>query len=136
MKQNTKLALIWGGLYALCAGLGFVQTKNGMLQAIFALLSMGFFVPGGMLLYNGLREKNRKLVLRIRYLSLASLALTVVVLIGNVLTLPASQAVGDRMYGLLIFVSVPMISSQFWVLSLFLWACLLMGSFYKKPKKK
>lgn len=132
MKMNTKLALWWLGAYVLCVALGFVQTTNGFLKAIFALISIGFFVPGGVLLYNGILEKNRKLVLRIRYISLASLVLTVLTLIGNVLTLPASQAVGDRMYGLLVFVSAPMIASQFWAFSLFLWACLLMSSFYKK----
>ena len=135
MKRKGKLVLAWGALYVLCTIFGFINTQNGFLQAIFALFSIGFFLPGGILLYEAIGEKDRKTVLRIRYLSAASLGLTVLTLIGNVLTLPASEAVGDRMYGLLVLVSTPMISSQMWFISLFLWACLLMGSFVKKNKK-
>ena len=136
MKRNQKLALIWGGMYILCVALGFVQTKNGLLQALFALLAMGFFIPGGILLYEAVENKNRALVKRIRILCIASLLLTVLVLIGNVLTLPAAEAVGNRMHALLVVVSAPMMCSQFWAISLFLWACLLMGTFFKETKRK
>ena len=128
MKRNDKLSLIWGGLYILCAALGFVQTQNGLLKALFALLAMGFFIPGGILLYEAVEQKNRALVKRIRILSISSLVLTVLVLIGNVLTLPAAEAVGNRMHALLVIVSAPMVCSQFWAISLFLWSCLLMAS--------
>jgi hypothetical protein len=121
-------------MYVLCTILGFIRTENGFLQAIFALVSIGFFLPGGILLYEAVGAKDKKTVRIIRYLSIASLSLTVLTLIGNVLTLPSTEAVGDRMYGLLIVVSTPMISSQAWAISLFLWACLLMGSFIKKKK--
>ena len=134
MSRKGKLALAWGGMYIICAIFGFIDTKNGLLQAIFALFSIGFFLPGGILLYEAVEEMDRKTVLRIRYLSIASLCLTMLMFIGNVLTLPASEAVGDRMYALFVLVSTPMISSQMWVISLFLWSCLLMGSFIKKKK--
>ena len=134
MTKKGKLYVAWGIMYVICTILGFINTNNGLLQAIFALVSMGFFLPGGVLLYEAVGEKDKKTVHTVRYLSIASLSLTVLTLIGNVLTLPASKAVGDRMYGLLIVVSTPMISSQAWAISLFLWACLLMGSFIKKKK--
>ena len=134
MTRKSKLYVAWGIMYVICTILGFINTNNGLLQAIFALVSMGFFLPGGVLLYEAVGEKDKKTVHTVRYLSIASLSLTVLTLIGNVLTLPASEAVGDRMYGLLIVVSTPMISSQAWAISLFLWACLLMGSFIKKKK--
>ena len=134
MTKKTKLALIWGGMYVLCTILGFIQTNNGLLQALFALISIGFFLPGGILLYEAVEAREQKTVRTIRYLSITSLSLTVLALIGNVLTLPSAQEVGDRMYGLLIVVSTPMVSSQAWVISLFLWACLLMGTFVKKKK--
>ena len=134
MTKKGKLYVAWGIMYVICTILGFINTDNGLLQAIFALVSMGFFLPGGVLLYEAVGEKDKKTVHTVRYLSIASLSLTVLTLIGNVLTLPASEAVGDRMYGLLIVVSTPMISSQAWAISLFLWACLLMGSFIKKKK--
>lgn len=134
MTKKGKLYVAWGIMYVICTILGFINTDNGLLQAIFALVSMGFFLPGGILLYEAVGEKDKKTICTVRYLSIASLSLTVLTLIGNVLTLPASEAVGDRMYGLLIVVSTPMISSQAWAISLFLWACLLMGSFIKKKK--
>lgn len=134
MTKKGKLYVAWGIMYVICTILGFINTDNGLLQAIFALVSMGFFLPGGILLYEAVGEKDKKTVHTVRYLSIASLSLTVLTLIGNVLTLPASEAVGDRMYGLLIVVSTPMISSQAWAISLFLWACLLMGSFIRKKK--
>lgn len=136
MKRKGKIALAWAALYVICTIFGFINTNNGFLQAIFALFSIGFFVPGGILLYEAIREKDRKTVLFIRYLSIASLALTMLTWIGNVWALPASEAVGNRMYALLVLVSTPMVSSQLWVMSLFLWACLLMGSLFKQVKKK
>jgi hypothetical protein len=134
MSRKGKIALAWVAMYVLCTILGFIRVENGLLQAIFALISIGFFLPGGILLYEAVGAKDKKTVRIIRYLSIASLSLTVLTLIGNVLTLPSTEAVGDRMYGLLIVVSTPMISSQAWFISLFLWACLLFGSFVKKKK--
>ena len=134
MTRKGKLWLSWAGMYVLCTILGFINTQNGFLQAIFALISMGFFIPGGILLYEAVGAKDIKTVKIIRYLSIASLTLTVLTLIANVLLLAAPEAVGDRMHGLLIVVSTPMVSSQAWVISLFLWACLLFGSLAKKKK--
>ncbi len=134
MTRKGKLALSWGALYIICTIFGFIRTENGLLQAIFALFSIGFFLPPGILLYEAIEGKDQKTIRTVRYLSIASLSLTVLTLIGNVLTLPSSEAVGDRMFGLLIVVSTPMISSQAWAISLFLWACLLFGSFVKKKK--
>lgn len=135
MSKKGKLALAWGGLYVICTIFGFIQTNNGLLQAIFALFSIGFFLPPGILLYEAVAAKDRKTVRCIRHISIASLALTILTFVGNLLTLPASEAVGNRMYGLLVVLSTPMVSSQMWVMSLFLWACLLMGTFFKKNKK-
>ena len=135
MTRKTKLWLTWGGMYVLCTVFGFINTNNGFLQALFALFSMGFFLPGGILLYEAVTERDRKTVRLIRGICITSLVLTMLLIIANVLTLPSSEAVGNRMNGLLIIVSTPMFASQMWALSLFLWACLLMGSFFKKTKR-
>jgi hypothetical protein len=135
MTRKTKLWLTWGGMYVLCTVFGFINTNNGFLQAFFALSSIGFFLPGGILLYEAVTDKDRKTVRLIRGICIASLALTMVMVILNALTLASGEAVGNRMNGLLIIVSTPMFASQVWALSLFLWACLLMGSFFKKTKK-
>ena len=135
MTRKGKLILSWLGMYVLCTIFGFIDTDNSLLKAIFALFSMGFFLPGGILLYEAVTDKDRKTVRIIRGISIASLTLTAVFIILNALTLPSTEAVGDRMNVLLIILSTPMFASQVWVLSLFLWACLLMGSFFKKTKK-
>ena len=135
MTRKGKLILSWLGMYVLCTIFGFIDTDNSLLKAIFALFSMGFFLPGGILLYEAVTDKDRKTVRIIRGISIASLTLTAVFIILNALTLPSTEAVGDRMNALLIILSTPMFASQVWVLSLFLWACLLMGSFFKKTKK-
>ncbi len=135
MTRKTKLWLTWGGMYVLCTVFGFIDTKNGFLQALFALSSMGFFLPGGILLYEAVTDKDRKAVRFIRGICVTSLVLTMLLIIANALTLPSGEAVGNRMNALLIVVSTPMFSSQMWALSLFLWACLLMGSFFKKTKR-
>ena len=136
MSRKGILALAWCSLYVICTIFGFIQTENGLIQAIFAIFSIGFFLPGGILLYEAVRAKDRKTVLCIRYICITSLVLTILTFIGNLLTLPASEAVGNRMYGLLVIISTPMVSSQLWVMSLFLWACLLMGTFLKMNKTR
>ena len=64
----------------------------------------------------------------VRNLSLVSLITTTVLLVLNVMSVLASEAVGTGLYALLIFLSAPMVCSQYWALSVFLWACLLMVS--------
>ena len=58
MTRKGKLFVAWGVMYVICAILGFINTDNGLLQAIFALVSMGFFLPGGVLLYEAVGEKD------------------------------------------------------------------------------
>ena len=81
------------------------------------------------------REKNKKMLLRVRIVCICSLVLTLIFLVANFLTANASDATGYAMFELLNLVSAPMLCSQYWILSLFLWACLLMGSFTKLPKE-
>ena len=50
MNQKTLFAL-WGGLYALCAGLGFIPAPAGVLKALLAVLAVTFFVPPLMIVY-------------------------------------------------------------------------------------
>ena len=132
MKEKILYA-IWGGLYILCAALGFVSDPQGAGKVLLVLTALIFFIPGGVLLYTGIREQNKKLLRRLRAVCITSLALTLVLLVANVFSVLASETVGNILYAVLVLVSAPMICSQYWVLSMFLWACLLMGSFLKKP---
>ncbi len=130
-----KLYLCWGGCFALCAGLGCIPHPEGMLKAVMVLLSVLFFLPPTLLLVRGIREKNRRQVLRIQRITLLSLGVTLVLLVANVLTARAAKTVGDFFYYLLVILSSPMVCGQYWALSLFLWGCLLTSSCLWLPKR-
>ena len=134
MKEKI-LYCIWACMYILCVGLACINDAQGFGKFVLVLISILFFVPGAMILYEGMKAKNKKALVRVRIISAASLFLTMVVWIINVMSISASEKAGDVLYEILILVSAPMVCSQYWVLSLFLWACLLMASF-KKIKKE
>ena len=54
------------------------------------------------------------------------MTLSLVFLVLNFLSVYFSAHTGLVVYVLLVMFSAPMVCSQIWVLSLFLWACLLM----------
>lgn len=132
MKKYT-LYYIWAGLAVLCALLGLIPTPTGALAVVMTVLSVGFFVPPAWLLVEALKTGDEKTVKQLRLLSILSLSLTVVLFIANILSMAAPEAVGNVLYFLLSILSVPMVCSGHWALSLFLWACIL---FCTLPKKK
>ena len=132
--KTKSLWLAWCVMYVLCTLLAFLPSPTGFLRLLLLLLALAFFVPGGMLVFYGLKENNRKTLRQLRMVSILSLGLTLAALVGNFLTVLASDAVGTALYVLLVLVSTPMVCSSLWILSLFLWACLLMATFLKKEK--
>ena len=122
--EKKHLYYLWAGLFILTALLGFITEPNGLLKALMVMAAVGFFVPPALLLKQG-DFQDIKLV---RNLSLVSLITTTVLLVLNVMSVLASEAVGTGLYALLILLSAPMVCSQYWALSMFLWACLLMVS--------
>ena len=135
--MNTKVKEliaygVWLCLYVLCVGLGTVENVEGVGKVLFVMTSLIFFLPGVYLLYLGNHEKDRKICLRVRIVAIASLVLTVAVFSGNVIAVSASSKAGVVLYDLLNLVSAPMFCSQYWILSLFCWGCLLSASFMKK----
>ena len=132
MKKNILYGC-WLALYALCAGLAHVAEPTARQSTAHTLLSILFFVPAAILLIDALRKKDEKTLLVLRFAAIASLALTLIMLLVNMLSVLSSELVGNILYEMLIFVSVPMICSRHWVISLFLWACLLILTL---PKKK
>ena len=129
--NKTSYYTTWAGISILCAGLSFIPEPAGFLKFLMIALSLAFFFPPAMLLYRAKKERDVFTVKLIRNLSLASLVLTAAVLIISVLSFLAPEWVGNFLHILLILVSVPMVCSQYWVLSLFCWACLLMVSLKK-----
>ena len=134
MRKKTLFAL-WGGLFILCAVLGFIPEPGGFARGLLTALSVVFFLPGGVLLYRAKRGKDRATAVLIRNLSVASLGLTLLILLANFLSFGAPDAVGDGLYAVLVILSSPMVCSGYWLLSLFLWACLLVASLDILKKK-
>ena len=126
MKLKLTYAL-WAVLFVICACLGFVRDAAGFGKVLLILSSLIFFLPGVFLLSWGQRKQ-------VRIICLCSLGVSLVLLVANFFSVLTSRLVGDILYALLVVFSTPMVCSQLWVLSLFLWACLLMATFLK-PKK-
>ena len=133
--SKKALFVLWGGFFILCAGLGFIPEPAGFVKGLLTTLSVVFFLPGGALLYRAKQQKDRATVTLIRNLSAASLGLTLLMLVANFLSLGAGQALGDGLYAALVILSSPMVCSGYWLLSLFLWACLLVVSLEILKKK-
>ena len=134
--MKTKiLYIIWAFLFILCAGLGFIPQSEGFGTVVLVSLAVLFFLPGAILLHQAQKEGDKKGILRIRLISAISLGATALLLVINFACAAASAALGDFLYGLLILVSSPMICGRYWVVSLFLWACLLIATFNKPAKK-
>ncbi len=126
--QVSILYAIWGGLYLLTAGLAFLPPVSGALKVLLVALSLLFFVPPALLLTKAQKEKNKKACDLIIGLSLLSLVLTVVMLILNLVSINAGETMGLILNGILMVVSAPMGCSQYWILGIFGWACLLFTS--------
>lgn len=129
------LYLVWACLYVLCTGLGCITGAQGLGKALLVLAALCFFLPGAWLVYDGHRRKDRRQLRTVSRICAASLGLTLIVLVANVLSVRASVQVGNLLYVLLQLVSTPMICGQYWVLSLFLWACLLSGALYRRKEQ-
>ena len=133
--MNKWLYGSWGLLYIVTVALGLIQDAAGAGKILLLLCGILFFVPAFWLLWRHIQADDRKGILRLRLISLASLVLTLVAII--VFFLAAAQEAGtfySVMYDILNLVSAPMLCCQYWAVSLFFWACLLFGSFLKKDR--
>ena len=131
---NKTLFIVWGGYCILCLALSAIPAPQGALYGLLMLIGLGFFVPGGVLLYRAGKAGNKKILTFIRNLSFFSLVLTVVALLLNFASPVMPSWAGDLLYVLLVVVSVPMICTRVWILSLLMWAVFLMTArhFLKK----
>lgn len=128
--NQKKLLAMWAAMFILCAVLGFIQLPVGGLKVFLVAAAVAFFIPPALLIHWAVNRKHphRDTLLLVRNLSLYSLIATTVVLLLNFLSVTWPVFVGDALYGLLVVISTPMICGQYWLISLFLWACLLMVS--------
>ena len=125
----------WIFFYFLCAFISNVENPTVPQSAALTVLSLIFFIPPAILFADARKSGDRKTLLRLRVLSILSLGLTLGALIANIAAVNASETVGNVLYQVLIFASVPMVCSQHYALSMFLWACLLFATL-NPPNRK
>ena len=135
MKNTKLLWCLWAAAYVICTVCAFFPVAQGALYGLFILLSLGFFVPPALLIFEAVQNKNRKTLRIIRTLSIISLSVTLVTILLNFASIQASDAWGLVLYWMLILVSTPMICSQVWVIGLFGWAMLLMTCLHYLKRK-
>ena len=135
MTKIKKLWIAWAVLYGICTGLSFIPTVSGALSGLMLLLSLAFFIPGGMLIWEGKSRRDSALLKKVRNVCLLSLGLTLAGILLNFLSVNGSAALGTVAYWFLILISTPMVCAQVSLISLFLWACLLMASIACLGKK-
>ena len=122
--SNKLLFALWGVLFIICAGLGFMPESSGWMTALAVL----FFLPPAVLLFRAGKEADSDTLKLIRNLSALSLSLTAALLVANVLSVLGPEGLGVFLNVMLTVVSAPMLCCGAWAVSLFLWACLLMAS--------
>lgn len=122
--KKTFLYAAWCVLFLLCTVLGFVEEPSGWVRVLLTALSVLFFLPPALLVRSAKKEKDAATVALLGKLSVLSLGLTALLLVGNILSALGSETLGIFLHVLLTVVSCPMICSGYWFISLFLWACL------------
>lgn len=134
MKKKVCLWSAWGILYVICVPFSYVSEPEPAQSVALFLLGLIFFLPGALLLIDALRQKDRKTLLLLRWVSGLSLGLTLCFLVANVFSALASDAVGETLYGFLALVSVPMLCCRQWAVSLLLWAGIFFTTVVLRPK--
>ena len=128
------LYIAWAMMFALTAALGFAfpEVENGWARFGLALVAILFFLPPGLVLAQAKAAGHRFHVRLVGYLALGSLLLTVVLLALTLISFIWSDALANALYAALVIVSSPMICSNLYAISLFLWGTLLAGAFFSK----
>ena len=134
-----RLYIIWAAMFVLCAALGFVPNPGGTTYAALFILAILFFIPPFVLTYRAIKDGDVPEIKRIFTICLVWLGLTLVMLALNFVSVGFTAMGGKFVYWLLIVFSTPMICGQVWVVSIFLWGCLLSATvqeLWKRRKKK
>ena len=129
--KKSYLYIAWAILYAVCLGVSFTPSPQGVGEFFLIAAAILFFVPPYVLLWRARKAQDRRTVVILRLICIVVLALTVIFLCLNFLAVNFSTATGLVLHVLLVMVSVPMVCGQYWTMSLFLWACLFMLTFQR-----
>ena len=120
--SNTVLYALWGALFALCAGLGFIAEPGTFLQILMTAVSVALFVPPLMLNHRAAKAGDRRTLELVRNLSGAWIGISSALLVANLLSVFAGEKLGNFLHGMLVIAASPMVASGSWALSIFLWA--------------
>lgn len=127
------LYTLWASMFLLTAALGLLfPQETGLSRWVLTAVSVIFFVPPWMILHRARAAEDRSQLRLVRYLSLASVLLTAVLLVLNLRSAGLSEAMGRALNAALAVVSAPMLCSNLFVLPIFLWGCLIADTFRKK----
>lgn len=117
--------LSWLYLFVLSAVLGFIPAVAGFIRIVFTIVAVGFFIPGFVLLVKADHRGDQKTIRLVRNIALTALILATVLIMLNFLSATMSKAWGDVLYVMLVVFAAPLVCGQYWALTLFGWACLL-----------
>ena len=134
-KPSYKtLYIAWAFLFALTAVLGFAfpDAEGAPLRIALLVTAAVFFLPPWLILRRSRREGKRFHAWLIGFLSMASIVLTLVLLVLNLMSPMWNERIGIALNAALVIISAPMVCSNFYVLPLFLWGTLLAGAFRRK----
>ena len=59
--SKKLLCIFWAGLFILCAGLGFIPEPEGTVRILLTVLSLLFFLPPALTVYQCQKERDGKL---------------------------------------------------------------------------
>ena len=135
MKMRS-IWLSWLYMFILCAVLGFIPAPTGFFKFLFVLMAAGFFVPGFALLVKADHRDGVKTIRLVRNIAIAALAVAVGLILLNFASVLLSAAWGTVLYYLLVVLASPLICGQYWVLTLFGWACLMIYSISLLKKRR
>ena len=121
----------WAILFALTAVLGFIfpQAEGAGAKIALLVIAAVFFLPPWVILRKTRAEGRRFHAWLIGFLSMASIVLTVVLLVLNLMSAMWSEQLGIALNAALVIISAPMVASNFYALPLFLWGMLLAAAF-------
>lgn len=130
MKEKIYY-LFWLAMYIICVGMGTIGERSPFLHILLMVLAIAFFIPGLLLVTEGIKTNNIKILFRLRIVCICSLVLTLSLMVANIASVHAPLTVGNTLNQVYLIVAAPMHCCYYRVISIFLWACLLMGTIPK-----
>ena len=135
MKEKI-LYLFWLAMYIICVGMGTLTERSVFIHILLMVLAIAFYIPGLLLVMEGIKQNSSKILLRVRIISICSLVLSLIFIIANITSVYASSSVGNVLNQVLLIVATPMHCCYYRFISLFLWACLFIGTMPRLWKSK